>query len=104
MTNNNLRRWLLVAIAILALAVAAPAVSAHGDEPAQGNETAADGMPADADSAGWATWMADHMTDYMGPDAIDEMESHMGVSIGEMSQYVADEDHRTGMNGQRHGC
>ncbi|NHX37785.1 MULTISPECIES: hypothetical protein [Halolamina] len=105
MTNFKLGRWLLVALAIVGLAVAAPAVSAHGDEPGQGNETAADGMPVDGDAADWATWMEGHMTDYMGPNAVDEMESHMGVSVDEMAREMADEEHTsTGMNGQGHGC
>lgn len=105
MTNRNLGRWLLVAIAIVGLAFAAPVVSAHGDEPTQGNETAADEMPADGDAADWAAWMDGHMTDHMGPDAVDEMEAHMGVTVDEMAQDMADDNHTAaGMNGQGHGC
>ncbi|WP_265110002.1 hypothetical protein [Halosolutus halophilus] len=100
MTNKNLGRWLLVVLAIVGLAFAAPVVSAHGDEPTQGNETAADGEAAD-----WSAWMEGHMTDHMGPDAVDEMESHMGVTVDEMAQDMADNNHTTaGMNGQGHGC
>ena len=105
MTNRSLGRWLLVALAIVGLAFAAPLVSAHGDEPNQGNETAAEGTPADGNAADWATWMEGHMTDHMGPDAVDEMEAHMGVTVDEMAQDMADDNHTaTGMNGQGHGC
>jgi hypothetical protein len=49
--------------------------------------------------------MDGHMTDHMGPDAVDEMESHMGVTVDEMAQDMAGGDHTTaGMNGQGHGC
>ena len=100
MTNRNLGRWLLVALAIVGLAFAAPVVSAHGDEPTQGNET-----PADGDAADWAAWMDGHMTDHMGPDAGDEMEAHAGATIDEMAQDMADDNHApTGMNGRGHGC
>ncbi|SMO53091.1 hypothetical protein [Halorubrum cibi] len=105
MTNRNLGRWLLVALAIVGLAFAAPVVSAHGDDPAQGNETAAEGMPVDGDTTDWAAWMDGHMTDHMGPDAVDEMESHMGVTVDETAQDMTEDDHTTvGMYGRRHGC
>lgn len=101
MTNRNPGRWLLVTLAIVGLAFVAPIVSAHGDEPAQGNETAADGMPVDDDAAGWAAWMEGHM----GPNAVDEMESYMGVTVDEMAHDMADDNHTTaGMNGQGHAC
>ncbi|WP_436925024.1 hypothetical protein [Halosimplex amylolyticum] len=51
MTNRQLGRWLLVGLAIVGLAIAAPAVSAHGDEPTQGNETAV-GTSSTGDSTG----------------------------------------------------
>jgi hypothetical protein len=105
MTNRNLGRWLLVALAIVGLAFAAPVVSAHGDEPIQENETAAEGTPADDSAADWAAWMEGHMTDYMGPNAVDEMEAHMGVTVDEMAQDMADDNYTaTGMNGQGYGC
>jgi hypothetical protein len=104
MTNRNLGRWLLVALALVGLAFAAPVVSAHGDEPTQENETAVEGAPADGDTADWAAWMDGHMTDHTGPDAVDEMEAHTGVTVDEMAQEMADEDHAAGMNGQGHGC
>jgi len=105
MTNRNLGRWLLVALAIVGLAFAATVVNAHDDEPTQGNETAADETPADGDAPDWATWMAGHMTDHMGADAVDEMEAHMGVTVDETSHDTADDDHTdAGVNGQGHGC
>ncbi|WP_049981140.1 hypothetical protein [Halolamina rubra] len=119
MTTTNLGRWLLVAIAIVGLAAAAPAVSAHGDDTAHGNATAAGETPAHGDEAGWPAWMEGHMADYMGPDTVGEMESHMGATIDEMAQWMAGDDHQntghtsddhttgghsTGMNGQGYGC
>ena len=105
MTNRNLGRWLLAALALVGLGFAAPVVSAHGDEPAQGNETTAEWMPATGEPADRAAWMTGHMTDHMGPDAVDEMESHMGVTVDEMASNMAGDDHATaGMNGQGHGC
>lgn len=116
MTTNNLGRWLLVALAIIGLAFAAPVVSAHGEEPADGNETAVDdGQPTGTVSE-WATWMEGHMTDGMGQGTIEEMESrmgvsieemeaHMGVSIEEMTREMADGEHdESRMNGQGRGC
>jgi hypothetical protein len=105
MTNRTLGRWLLVALTIIGLAIGAPLVSAHGDEPTQGNEAAADEMPADGDAADWAAWMDGHMTDHMEPSTVDEMEAHMGETVGDMAQDMADGNHTTaGMNGQGHGC
>lgn len=75
MTNHKLGRWLLVGIAIVALAAVAPAVSAHGDGPT------ADDAPDDA-ADDWATQMADHM----GPAGVEWMETHMGVTVDEAAQ------------------
>ncbi|WP_336134706.1 hypothetical protein [Natronomonas amylolytica] len=104
MTNRKLGGWLLVALAIVGLAFAAPVVSAHGDEPTQGNETVA-GEMAESDTAGWAAWMEGRMTDHMGPGAVEEMESHTGMTVDEMAQEMADDNHpHRGMNGQANGC
>ena len=97
MTNFTLGRWLLVALAIVGLAFAAPVVSAHGDE------TAADDAPTDNTTADeWATWMEAQMTEHMGPGAVEWMESHMGVTVDEMAQDMADDDYNGGMYGQGH--
>lgn len=105
MTHRTLGLSLLVAFAIVGLAFAAPAVSAHGDGPTPGNQTAADERPADTDTADRTAWMAAHVTEHMGPDAIEAMESHMGVSVGEMTRGMATDDHGSGgMTGQGHGC
>ncbi|GAB6860252.1 hypothetical protein ACFR97_12290 [Haloplanus litoreus] len=105
MTTFKLGRWLLVALAIVGLAFAAPVVSAHG------NDTTADGTPTDNATADeWATWMETQMTEHMGPGAVEWMESHMGVTVDEMAQDMADEeyhggaddDHDRGMYGQGH--
>ena len=108
MTDRNIARWLLVALAIVGLAFAAPAVSAHGDEPVRENETATDGTPVDGETATWATWMEAHMTDQMGPNAVDQMETFTGVTVDEMAREMADGDHgnyaAAGRGGGMYGC
>ncbi|WP_254534889.1 hypothetical protein [Halomarina litorea] len=95
MTNFTIGRWLLVALATIGLAFAAPVVSAHG------NETSADDAPPyDGTADDWAAWMEDHMTEHMGPGAVEWMESHMGVTVDEMAQDMADDDYNGGMYGQ----
>ncbi|WP_332897334.1 hypothetical protein [Haladaptatus sp. CMSO5] len=97
MTNFKLGRWLLVALALVGLAFAAPVVSAHG------NDTAADDAPhSDATADGWVAWMEAQMTDHMGPGAIQWMESHMGVSVDEMAQGMTENGHDGRMYGQGH--
>ena len=97
MTNFKLGRWLLVALAIVGLAFAAPAVSAHD------NATTADDAPTDNATADeWATWMEAQMTEHMGPGSVEWMESHMGVTVDEMAQDVADDYDNHGRYGQGH--
>lgn len=97
MTEIKFGRWLLVAFAIVGLAVAAPVVSAHG------NDTTADDAPTDnATADDWATWMEVQMTEHMGPGSVEWMESHMGVTVDEMGKDMADGEHRGGMYGQGH--
>ncbi|AUV84506.1 hypothetical protein C2R22_23470 (plasmid) [Salinigranum rubrum] len=97
MTNFELGRWLLVALAIIGLAVAVPAVSAHG------TDTAADDTPPYNGTADdWAAWMEAQMTEHMGPGSVEWMESHMGVTVDEMAQDMADDDYNGGMYGQGH--
>lgn len=108
MTDRKLGRWLLAAIALVALALAVPAVGAHGDEPVRDNETAADELSADHGATDWATWMGDHVTDHMGQGALTELESHMGVTADERPRHVANDNHTadpgTGAHGPGHGC
>lgn len=105
MTNRTLGWWLLVAFAIVGLAVTVPVVSAHGDEPTQEYETEADRMVADGETAGWAGWMDGHMADWMGPDAVDEMESDMGVTIDETTREMPSDDNTlAGLNERGYGC
>lgn len=73
--NTTLGRWLVVTLAVVGLALAVPAVGAHGDDPTQTNETAAAETPTNTTTV-WPNWMADHM----GPAATEWMESHMGVN------------------------
>ena len=97
MTEIKLGHWLLVAFAIVGLAFAAPVVSAHGID------TTADDAPTDnATADDWATWMEAQMTEHMGPESVEWMESHMGVTVDEMGQDMADGEHRGGMHGQGH--
>ena len=93
MTNYTTGRWLLVALALVGLVFAAPVVSAHG------GETNGDDATADDAAADWAAWMEAQMTEHMGPGAVEWMESHMGVTVGEMAQDMADGDHDRGMYG-----
>lgn len=97
MQTNSLGRWLLVGLAILALAVTAPLVSAHGTA-----TPAAEAPDTDATAADWADWMDDHMTEHMGPDGVAWMESHMGVTVDEMARDMADGDYDDHMVGQGH--
>ncbi|EMA70711.1 hypothetical protein C461_00442 [Halorubrum aidingense JCM 13560] len=98
MTNyNNLGRWLLVALAIVGLAFAAPAVSAHGDD-----ATADDAPPYDETDDDWAAWMEAQMTEHMGPGSVEWMESHAGVTVDEMPRDMADDEYGGGMYGQGH--
>ncbi|WP_335999353.1 hypothetical protein [Halorientalis halophila] len=88
MTNFKLGRWLLVALAIVALAFAVPVASAHGTD-----TTADDAHPSDGTADEWAAWMEAQMTEHMGPGSVEWMESHMGVTVDEMAQDMADDDH-----------
>jgi len=97
MTNVTLGRWLLVALAIVGLALAAPLVSAHG------NDTTTDDASTDMTTADErATWMESQMTDHMGPGSVEWMESHMGVPVDEMPRDIAHDDHDHGTYGQGH--
>lgn len=97
MTNFTLGRWLLVALAIVGLAFAAPVVSAHGND-----TTADDAPPSDGTADDWAVWMEAQMAEHMGPGSVEWMESHMGVTVDEMAQDRADDDYNGGMYGQGH--
>lgn len=84
-------RWLLVALAIVGLALAATAVSAHGtavttDHPYNGTEA----PPYNGTAAEWDVWMETHMTEHMGPGSVAWMEAHTGVTIEEMAQHMAE--------------
>ncbi|WP_254538771.1 hypothetical protein [Halomarina litorea] len=97
MITFELGRWLLVALAIIGLAFAAPVVSAHGNE-----TTADDAPPYDGTADDWAAWMEAHMTEHMGSGAVEWMEAHMGGTVDEMAQDMADGDYDGGMYGQGH--
>ncbi|WP_340100977.1 hypothetical protein [Salinibaculum salinum] len=131
--NSTLGRWLLVTLALVGLALAVPAVAAHGDGPTQANETTQTNTtmtaetPAVNTTADWPTWMEDHMATHMGPAATEWMESHMGVNRDDSAQAAAghhwnddtrdshwnddtrgshwnDDTHVRGTHGQGHGC
>ncbi|WP_435095443.1 hypothetical protein [Halorubrum sp. N11] len=100
MTNFKLGRWLLVALAIVGLAVAAPAVSAHGNATTADNAPIADNAPpSDATADDWAVWMEAQMIEHMGPNSVDWMESNMGVTVGEMAQDMANDNSHSGTYG-----
>lgn len=93
MTNHTLKPLLLVVIAVIGLALVVPVVSAHG------NDTGTDVPPYDGSAEEWTDWMETHMTAHMGPGSVEWMESHMGVTVEEMGQDMADDGT---MNGYSH--
>lgn len=84
MTTFTPGRWLLVVLAIVGLAFAAPAVSAHDDGP-----TDDDAPPNNGTADERTAWIDAHMTDHMGPGAVDWMAAHMGATVDEMADHVA---------------
>jgi len=88
MTGFNINRWLLVAIAVLGLAFAAPVVSAHGDAP-----TPDDAHPHDGTDDGWPTWMDGHDGDHHG-------DGHDGDHHGDDHD---GDHHADGHDGDHHG-
>ncbi|EMA58416.1 hypothetical protein [Halorubrum lipolyticum] len=98
MTTLTLGRWLLVAFAIVGLALAVPMVSAHGNATADDAPIADDVPPSDATADDWAVWMEAQMTEHMGPDGVEWMESHAGATVDEMARDMAD-DGNSGMYG-----
>jgi hypothetical protein len=46
--------------------------------------------------------MEGQMTEHMGPGSVEWMESHMGVTVDEMAQDMADDGYNGGMYGQGH--
>lgn len=104
MTTRYLGRWLLVALAIVGLAIATPAVSAHGDEPVETNETAADEMPGTDATDDWATWMDSHMSDSAGPHADDRTVTHGHEGSDATGHLHQDEtNHAAGANERMRG-
>jgi len=97
MTNFKLGQWLIVALALVGLVFAAPVVSAHGTD-----TTADDAPTVNATADDWAAWMEAQMTEHMGPGSVEWMESHMGVTVDEMAQDMANDDYNGGMYGQGH--
>ncbi|QKG94342.1 hypothetical protein HPS36_15795 (plasmid) [Halorubrum salinarum] len=91
MTTFTIGRWLLVALAIVGLAFAAPVVSAHGEE-----STVDDAPPYNGTADEWATWMDAQTTEHMGPGATEWMESHVGVTVEKMGQDMADDGDMNG--------
>ncbi|WP_135663890.1 hypothetical protein [Halorhabdus rudnickae] len=79
MTETNAVIWLVVGLALLALLVAVPAISAHGNGTVPENATATDG-PYQTTIDERAVWMADHMTTRWGANATEWMDVHMGMS------------------------
>ncbi|WP_418282665.1 hypothetical protein [Halorubrum sp. DTA98] len=107
MTHFTIGRWLLVALALVGLAFAAPVVSAHGidttaNETTANETTANDTHPYDGSADDWATWMGSHMTEHMGPGAAEWMDSHMDVTADRIAQDGAHTDRNDGVYGQGH--
>nr|WP_323849377.1 hypothetical protein [Haloferax marinisediminis] len=79
-----------MALVLVGLVFTAPVVSAHG--PSQPTDHT---PPYGGTAEEWTAWMEAHMTQHMGPGAVEWMESHMGVTVEEMGQHMA-EDHARG--------
>ena len=97
MTRFTIGGWLLVALAIIGLAVAAPVVSAHGTD-----ATADDAPPYEGPTDHRTGWMEGHATGHAGPDGVGWTESRTGVTVGEMARYMTGGGHGGGMYGQGH--
>lgn len=109
MNNRIPGRWLLVALAIAGLALAAPAVTAHDDASTSTNETSTRDAPSDGSGVDPTGWMADRMADHLGPETAEPMWFHGSGPTDESSRHVTDEedDHNRatgGMHGSGHGC
>lgn len=94
----NTSRVLLVLLVIVGLALVVPSVSAHG------NETTADAPPYNGTADDWATWMEVHMIDHMGPGSVEWMENHMGLTVDEMAEDMADDGQMRGYAPGGYGC
>lgn len=98
MTQIPRHRLLFVALAIVAVAVAVPLVSAHGSDTAD-NATTADDASPNGTAADWEAHMKSPMTEHMGPGSVEWMDSHMG-SVAEMAHDMTTGGHDTRSTGQ----
>lgn len=94
MTNFTIAGWLLVAIAVVGLALAIPAVSAHGPGPLAGDASADNDAATDRPG-----WMGPNAGDHMGPASMEWMAQHMGMTVEELTRLMADGGH-VGDHGQ----
>lgn len=95
MTTTETRRWLLVAVAIVGLALAATAVGAH--ETGTTTDHADDGATADHPHnwthEEWGDRMENHMTEHAGPGSVAWTEEHAGVAVEGTAPHVGDGTH-----------
>ncbi|KAB1193158.1 hypothetical protein GJR96_06750 [Haloferax sp. MBLA0076] len=99
MTQLTTGRLVLVVLAVVGLAFSASVVSAHGTDSATD-----DTPPYDGTADEWTAWMETHMAQHMGPGAVEWMESHMGVTVEEMGQFMAEDGPRgPGVTGRSPG-
>jgi len=88
-----------VALALVGLAFAAPAVGAHG------TDATADGAPTDdATADNWAARMAAQMTEDTRPGSVEWMAPHTGVTVDEMGHDMADGHHGGANDGHHAGA
>ena len=73
----------LVVLALVALTTGA--VTAHES----GGDTG-DGMPTNATTSDWTTWMDQQMTEHMGAEATARMQDRMGMTADEMGARMAE--------------
>lgn len=94
MTTNTAGRWLLVALAVVGLALAATAVGAHGNDTTTATpHDATDAAPYDGTAEEREHWMERRMTEHADAGSVDRTGSHVGVTTGETARGVADGDH-----------
>lgn len=79
MNSRTATQWLIVLLAIVGLALIAPAVSAHETAPPGDDITVSDR----------SAWMESHMTQHVGPDGFVWMEAQMDYTVDEMARFMS---------------
>ena len=88
-----MRTLSIVLAALMVLLLAVGGVTAHEDH----GDT-----PVNESTGDWATWMEQHMTEYMGAEAAEWMQEWMGMSYEEMGAHMGSHQGSSMMGGM--GC